>query len=175
VLPLGTSCVAFREDVLGSLRAQRARLPVQMRAPVTRYLLSQFLTPFCNRRRDRYGGPLARDRVTFPLEVNKQCLDENSTAMIHVADLPLPLRITSTHHSPPLSIACHQNTATPSTTAHSHACAPSHTHTHARTHAHTRTRTHAHAHTHTHTHTHTHRCWQLFVGPSGQTCLYWSK
>jgi len=33
------------------------------------YLLSQFLTPFCNRRYDRYGGPGVHGRLKFPLKV----------------------------------------------------------------------------------------------------------
>lgn len=33
------------------------------------YLLSQFLTPFCNRRRGRFGGPTAQDRLSYPLAV----------------------------------------------------------------------------------------------------------
>lgn len=33
------------------------------------YLLSQFLTPFCNRRSGKYGGPTAADRLACPLAV----------------------------------------------------------------------------------------------------------
>jgi 2,4-dienoyl-CoA reductase-like NADH-dependent reductase (Old Yellow Enzyme family)/thioredoxin reductase len=55
------------------------------------YLLSQFLSPFCNRRDDAYGGDLAR-RMRFPLEV---------VAAVRQAvgdDMPLLFRISGDEH-----------------------------------------------------------------------------
>ena len=45
------------------------------------YLLSQFLSPFANRRTDEYGGKDIRDRMRFPLEVLRAVRDVVGTSV----------------------------------------------------------------------------------------------
>jgi 2,4-dienoyl-CoA reductase-like NADH-dependent reductase (Old Yellow Enzyme family) len=57
------------------------------------YLLSQFLSPFANKRTDKYGGELSR-RIRFPLEV---------VAAVRKAigpDVPMLFRISGDEHQP---------------------------------------------------------------------------
>jgi NADPH-dependent 2,4-dienoyl-CoA reductase/sulfur reductase-like enzyme len=54
------------------------------------YLLSQFLSPFCNRRDDEYGGDLT-GRMRFPLEVVR-------AVRAAVGDLPILYRISGDEH-----------------------------------------------------------------------------
>ena len=57
------------------------------------YLLSQFLSPWCNRRDDEYGGDLA-GRMRFPLEVIAAVRRAVGTA------LPILVRISGDEHQP---------------------------------------------------------------------------